>query len=164
MNSKTHIILHLKTIICYTILTLVFSMTFTFTLHADEGNSALEQLTKAITQAKEELKQESIRISKEEERLKGLVYKLHSERDKLSDAVIDLKISVKRQKESMSSAEKTVNHLKDDAGRKEEILNQVHTLLSGAAGEFYGLVKTLPPSSRRQQQNKTLKELTWPLS
>ncbi|ODS33067.1 MAG: hypothetical protein SCARUB_01766 [Candidatus Scalindua rubra] len=56
------------------IFALVFSMTFPFKLQADEGNSTLGQLTKAITQAKEELEQERIRIAKEEERLKGLVY------------------------------------------------------------------------------------------
>jgi biopolymer transport protein ExbB len=159
MNIKTYTILHLKAIICCTILTLVISMAFTFTLRADEGNASLERSTKAIAQAKEELEQERIRISKEDERLNGLVNKLHSERDKLSDAVIDLKISVRRQKESLSAVEKSVNHLKDDARGKEEILNQVHTLLSGAAGELNGLVKTLPPSSRRQQQIKTLNKL-----
>lgn len=142
-----------------TIFALVISMAFPFTLHADEGNASLERSTKAVAQAKEELEQERIRISKEEERLKELVNKLRSERDKLSDAVIDLKISVKRQKESQSDIEKNVNSLKDNVRDKEEVLNQVHTLLSGAAGELNGLVKTLPPSSSRQQQIVMLNKL-----
>ena len=142
-----------------TIFALVISMTFSFTLQAGEKDIGLEQLTKAINQAKEELEQEKIRISKEEEGLKELVNKLRAERDKLSDSVIDLKISAKRQKESLSDIEKNVNSLKDDAGRKEEILNQVKTLLEGAEGELNGLTRTLPPSSNRQQQIKTLNKL-----
>ena len=142
-----------------TIFALVISMTFSFTLQAGEKDIGLEQLTKAINQAKEELEQEKIRISKEEEGLKELVNKLRAERDKLSDSVIDLKISAKRQKESLSDLGKNTNSLKDDAGRKEEILNQVKTLLEGAEGELNGLTRTLPPSSNRQQQIKTLNKL-----